>query len=149
MWTLRDEVLCPDWKVQSADVSGDQTLWKAPKRLFHPCLRLPERGEWDAQQDPPFSMVLSVLRKSLCTMVAVMAEAVQGWCCFFPSRHKASRCEMGAGRDGGGLGVGSGKRWGQEWAGQQGACRHSRTKQSRHSAERRGCLKAAQSLVPR
>ncbi len=34
MRRLLDRVLCPAWEVQSAVVSGDQPLWKAPKRLF-------------------------------------------------------------------------------------------------------------------
>lgn len=66
---------------------------------------LPECGEWDAQQDPPFSRVLDVLRKSLCTIVAVMAEAVEGWCCFFPLASQGlSLCD------------GSWKRRGSEWS---------------------------------
>lgn len=33
MWSLCDKSLCPGWEVESAAVSGDQPLWKAPKRL--------------------------------------------------------------------------------------------------------------------
>lgn len=35
------------------------------------------------QQYPLFSMVLNILRKSLCIMVAVMADVVEGWTWFF------------------------------------------------------------------
>lgn len=49
--------------------------------------------------------MLDVLRKSLCTIVAVMAEAVEGWCCFFPLAPQGlSLCD------------GSWKRRGSEWS---------------------------------
>lgn len=99
MWSLHNKGLCPAWEVQSAAVSDDQPVWKVPKRLFHPCFWLPEWREGDAQQDPPFSRVLDILRKGPCTIVAVMAETVEGWFHYLPQRHKACRCVMGAGRE--------------------------------------------------
>lgn len=69
--------------MQGSAVSGDRPQWKASKRFFHP-FWLSDLREWDAEQDPMFSMVLDILRKSPRTIVAVMADAVEAWCCFIP-----------------------------------------------------------------
>lgn len=96
-WGLHDKGLCPAREVQSAAVSGDQLLSKAPKRLFHPCFGSLSERERDAQQDPPFSRVLGVLRKGLCTIEAVMAEAVEGWCCYPLASQGPPLCDEGPG----------------------------------------------------
>lgn len=76
----RASVLAERWRVLLYQViSLSEKLLKG----FPPMFWLPEWGEWDAQQDPPFSRVLDILRKSLCTILAVMAKAVEDWCCLF------------------------------------------------------------------
>lgn len=51
------------------------------------------------QRDPLFSVVLNSLRKSPCIMVAVMADAVEGWTEFF-LRVIRPVCVMWAGTEG-------------------------------------------------
>lgn len=118
---------------------------KLLKGFSTPVSGSPRRGEWDAQQDPPlFHGVECPEKKAACTMASVMAEAVRGWCRFFPSRHKASPCVTIPVVMGGGWWAWSGELAEMEvggWGGGQwGACRHSQTEQLHCSAECSSCL---------